>query len=132
MEIVFSSFFCYDVMISMNPYAFMSAAYHTHRARALRFIRDKVRLWNTQYQFSYSRVTVRNQSTRWGSCSSQGTLSFHYRLLFLPEHLTDYVIVHELCHLRHMNHSLRFWREVARTIPDYRRRRHELRRYQCG
>ncbi|MDE7353337.1 MAG: M48 family metallopeptidase [Acetatifactor sp.] len=75
----------------------------------------------------YTSVTVRDQKTRWGSCSSRGTLSFNYRLIFAPPGILDYVVVHELCHLTHMNHSKDFWDMVARVMPDYRVRKQWLR-----
>ena len=68
----------------------------------------------------YSKITVRDQQSRWGSCSSRGTLSFNYRLIFAPTEVLDYVVVHELCHLTHMNHSKDFWNMVERIMPDYR------------
>lgn len=68
---------------------------------------------------SYTSVTVRDQKTRWGSCSSRGTLSFNYRLIFAPPEVLDYVVVHELCHLTHMNHSKEFWNKVGSVMPDY-------------
>ena len=74
----------------------------------------------------YSRVTVRAQRTRWGSCSSQGSISLNWRLVLLPTRLCDYVLVHELAHLEEMNHSPAFWALVARLVPDYRLRRREL------
>lgn len=69
---------------------------------------------------NYTRITIRDQKTRWGSCSSTGTLSFNYRLMFAPPRVLDYVVVHELCHLTHMNHSREFWDLVASVQPDYK------------
>ena len=78
---------------------------------------------------SYERLTIRDQRTRWGSCSSRGTLSFNWRLVLAPSAVLDYVVVHELCHLRHPNHSARFWSLVAERRPDYRAQRVWLRRH---
>lgn len=69
---------------------------------------------------TYSRITVRDQKTRWGSCSARGTLSLNWRLMLAPPSIADYVIVHELCHLTYMNHSADFWRKVESVYPDYR------------
>ena len=77
-----------------------------------------------------SKLTVRGQRSRWGSCSSKGTLSLNWRLMMVPGALVDYVVVHELCHLRHMNHSPSFWAMVAAIVPDYRQCRHRLNRLQ--
>lgn len=68
----------------------------------------------------YTSITIRDQKSRWGSCSSRGTLSFNYRLIFAPPTVLDYVVVHELCHLTHMNHSKDFWNMVASVMPDYK------------
>lgn len=68
---------------------------------------------------NYKRVAIRDQKSRWGSCSSRGNLNFNYRLILLTDQMCDYVIVHELCHLLEMNHSDRFWSLVALAVPDY-------------
>lgn len=69
---------------------------------------------------NYTSITIRDQKSRWGSCSSRGTLSFNYRLVFAPPKVLDYVVVHELCHLTHMNHSKDFWNMVAQIMPEYK------------
>ena len=75
------------------------------------------------------RITIRNQKTRWGSCSSKGNVNFNYQLYYLPDELLDYVVVHELAHRRHMDHSPEFWAEVARYCPDYQECRKRLKEY---
>ena len=69
---------------------------------------------------SYERITIRDQKTRWGSCSGRGTLSFNWRLMLAPPAILDYVVVHELCHLTCMNHSDAFWAKVEAVYPDFR------------
>jgi len=72
-----------------------------------------------QHQFEVRRVSVRNQRSRWGSCSRRGTISLNWRLIQTPDFVRDYIILHELAHLKEMNHSKRFWREVARLCPEF-------------
>lgn len=80
-----------------------------------------------RYGFSYNRATVRHQKTRWGSCSTKGTISLNMKLLFLPSELVDYIMLHELCHSVHMNHSQSFWALVERHMPDCRVRDRAMR-----
>jgi predicted metal-dependent hydrolase len=103
-----------------------------YKEQALCLVNARLGYFNTLYNYSYKKVMIRNQKSRWGSCSRQGTLSFNYRLALIPAHLADYVIVHELCHLKQMNHSPKFWTLVEKTIPDYKARRKELRTLQLG
>lgn len=100
--------------------------YVAHKEAARQCITERVQYFQVIYGVRYHRLSIRNQKSRFGSCSAQGNLSFNYRLLFLPPHLRDYVVVHELCHLKEMNHSRRFWALVAETIPDYREKKREL------
>ena len=72
---------------------------------------------------SYVRITIRAQKSRWGSCSTRGNLNFNCLLMLCPEEVRDYVVVHELCHRKEMNHSRRFWLELARVLPEYEQQR---------
>jgi len=101
--------------------------YKKSKELARAFILARLQVLNQHYGFAYQRVAIRNSRSRWGSCSQKGNLNFHYRLLHLPAHLTDYVIVHELCHLAELNHSPQFWALVAKTIPDWKTYRRTLR-----
>jgi len=94
-------------------------------ARALVF--ERIKYFNQNYRFKIRRISIRNQRSRWGSCSKKGNLNFNYRIVLLPPVVSDYIIVHELCHLGEFNHSKRFWGLVAKTIPDYQQIRKELR-----
>lgn len=99
------------------------------RAKARAKIGSRVAYYHRLTGGRYTSVTIRDQKTRWGSCSSLGTLSFNYRLIFAPPEILDYVVVHELCHLTHMNHSKDFWNMVGSILPDYKARRQWLREH---
>jgi predicted metal-dependent hydrolase len=94
--------------------------YLKHKAAALTLATSRLAHYNQHYNFTYKNIVIRNQKTRWGSCSKKGNLNFNYKIILIPEHLADYIIVHELCHLGQFNHSDKFWRLVAETIPDYK------------
>ncbi len=91
--------------------------------RAKRIIPQRVRLYAEIMNVTYGNITIRMQKSRWGSCSSKGNLNFNCLLVKAPEEIMDYVVVHELCHLKEMNHSPRFWAEVEKIIPDYKEKR---------
>ena len=93
--------------------------YKKYKFQALALAEQKVQEFNRFYLFKYSRVSVKNQKTRWGSCSKKGNLNFNYKIVFLPENLLNYLVVHELCHLKEMNHSKKFWNLVVQRIPNF-------------
>lgn len=94
-----------------------------YRDAAKEYIPKRVEYYHALTGGDYQKITIRDQKTRWGSCSSNGTLSFNYRLMLAPPRVLDYVVVHELCHLTHMNHSTAFWEMVASILPDYKEHR---------
>lgn len=89
-------------------------------------VEEKLRLFKQIYKFKIKSISIRNQQTRWGSCSARAGLNFNYKLIFLPGYVADYIIVHELCHLQELNHSARFWKLVSKTIPNYLEIKREL------
>lgn len=93
------------------------------RERAKSVLAQRTAYFARQVGVTYGRITVRDQKTRWGSCSQTGNLNFNFRLILAPLEVLDYVVVHELCHRRQMNHSAQFWQEVAQVLPDYRKRK---------
>lgn len=98
------------------------------KERARIFVHNKLKQYNQFYNFSYNGVRIKNQKTLWGSCSKNNNLNFNYKLVLLSERLAEYIVVHELCHLKEFNHSERFWKLVALTIPEYKEIRKELRK----
>lgn len=107
----------------------MRALVERHLRRlAERELPQRVEELAAQHAFAVRRVTVRNQKTRWGSCSRRGTISLNWRLIQTPASVRDYIILHELAHLRHLNHLRLFWLEVQRLCPDYRLAEHWLKR----
>lgn len=106
---------------------------HTQAIRRAReLVHTRLPELNLVYGFRYGRVAIRDQKTRWGSCSPKGNLNFNYNIVFLTPALIDYLLVHELCHLKEMNHSPRFWALVAKRVPDYQKLRTQLRAVSIG
>lgn len=112
-----------------KPQGVIQDSYQSCKGRSLKFVRGRLHYYNMYYKFIYNQISVKKMSSRWSSCSSKRNISFHYRLLFLPLKLSDYVIVHELCHIAELNHSKRFWQLVRKTIPDYIERKKLLNKY---
>lgn len=124
-----SRYFVLRITTATRPTYSRDSLYYRHKEQARMLVHQKLEHWNKFYNFSYQRVAIRNQRTRWGSCSSKGNLNFNYRIVFLPEPLQDYLIVHELCHLQEFNHSRAFWDLVEQTIPEYRKHRLLMKKY---
>ncbi len=93
--------------------------YTKHKHTAKQIVQQKIEKLNLIYNFKFNRVSIKNQKTRWGSCSSKGNLNFNYKIALIPENIAEYIVAHELCHLYEFNHSPKFWSLVAKTIPDY-------------
>lgn len=101
--------------------------YNALKEQARALVEERLSFFNRHYSHTWSRVSIRNPRSRWGSCSRRGTLSFSYRIALLPPALADYLVVHELCHLKYMHHGPRFWALVGETVPDWQACRRALR-----
>jgi predicted metal-dependent hydrolase len=101
--------------------------YLQRKEEARSLVLEKVRYFAEIYKAHPTKISIRNQKSRWGSCSRKGNLNFNYRFVYLPEKYRDYIVVHELCHLKEFNHSKKFWDWVALAVPDYRKIRKEIR-----
>ena len=104
--------------------------YLKHRELARFLVHQRVKYFSQVYQVTPGRISIRNQKTRWGSCSKRGNLNFNYKLIFLPKKQQDYIIIHELCHLKEFNHSRKFWSLVEKIMPDYLEIKNELRNHE--
>lgn len=93
------------------------------REKARAVLAQRTEFFAHRLGVTYSRIRIGNQRTRWGSCSSKGTISYNWKLILMPETVRDYVVIHELCHLLEMNHSSRFWSLVEMMMPNYREAR---------
>lgn len=101
--------------------------YKWYRTQAGNIIEERVRYYADILGETYGQIRIKDQKSCWGSCSGKRNLNFNWHLVLTPPEILDYVVVHELCHLREMNHSPAFWREVEGILPDYKERRKWLR-----
>ncbi|HSX39384.1 MAG TPA: M48 family metallopeptidase [Candidatus Saccharimonadales bacterium] len=101
--------------------------YKASKHTAKEFVLERLATFNEFYNFKINKVTIKNVTSRWGSCSKAGNLNFNYQIIYLKPEQADYIIVHELCHLKELNHKQAFWELVAKTIPHYKELRKQLR-----
>lgn len=96
--------------------------------QALRIIPQRVRFFAEQFGFSYGRITIRNQKTKWGSCSARKNLNFNYKLVKMPDYVLDYIVIHELVHTEFLHHGISFWQKVEQCYPQYKKAERYLRK----
>ncbi|MEI7463061.1 MAG: M48 family metallopeptidase [Candidatus Taylorbacteria bacterium] len=105
--------------------------YSQNKEQARRLIIERIKYFLLYYSLKHNinvgKIAIRNQKSRWGSCSKKGNLNFNYKLVFLEPEVRDYVIVHEICHIKEFNHGKGFWNLVGETVPNYREIRRKLR-----
>ncbi|HWA32315.1 MAG TPA: M48 family metallopeptidase [Candidatus Paceibacterota bacterium] len=104
--------------------------YIENKEKAYRLVQERAEFYNKIYGFSFNKIFIKNQKTRWGSCSHKGNLNLNYKIIFLSQKHQDYIIVHELCHLKEFNHSRKFWALVEKVLPNYLDIKKELRNYE--
>lgn len=100
-----------------------------YRRKSQEIIPPLVSRYAQQVGVSYGKITIRKQETRWGSCSSSGNLSFNMKILFAPTEMIEYVVLHEVMHLRHFDHSKAFWADIESYMPDYKTRMNYFKQY---
>lgn len=100
--------------------------YLKYKEEARKLVNERINYFNKIYNFKFNKINIKNQKTRWGSCSKKRNLNFNYKIVLLPENFAGYIIAHELCHLKEFNHSRNFWNLLAETIPDYSKIKKQL------
>lgn len=103
--------------------------YLEKKEKARKLVLKRISILNFNDNFVFNRISIKNQNTRWGSCSGKKNLNFNYRMIYLPERLFDYIIIHELCHLKELNHSKSFWNLVFKYCPEYIKEKKELKNF---
>lgn len=105
------------------------ANYKDYKKQAEILVKERMNYFNKFYNFSFNKISIKKQKTRWGSCSKKQNLNFNYKIIFLPNNVADYLIVHELCHLGELNHSKNFWNLVKVAVPNYKLLNKSLKKY---
>lgn len=100
--------------------------YKKYKEEARILVHKKIIEINSFYHFKFNKIFIKNQKTRWGSCSNRKNLNFNYKIILLPNELLEYIITHELCHLQEMNHGKEFWNLVAQRDPEYKKHHKKL------
>ena len=100
-----------------------------YRRQAAEFLSERLEVLSKFTGMTYEKFALTNARSKWGSCSSSRQIRLNWRLIMLPDGLSDYVVIHELCHTKHMNHSAEFWTCVEYFVPDYKKRRKLLKEY---
>lgn len=113
-----AQFFC--ITSSVEKTGISSALESFYKRASRKIIEERLRIYQPQIRIKVRSVTIKERVTQWGSCSSDRKLTFHWRLILFPIEAIDYVVVHELCHLKHMNHDRSFWRLVGKIYPQYK------------
>lgn len=103
-----------------------------YKTQAARYIPERVKIYAKKMGLAEPTILIRNQQKIWGSCNAKGVLRFNWRMMMAPVSLIDYVVVHELCHLKHKNHAVPFWKYLHTIMPDYEKRKEALRRNGIG
>lgn len=104
---------------SISVFAIRTLLEDYYRQYARRVLTDKTEYWAARIGVTYNRIAIKSQKTRWGSCSAKGNLNYNWHIIAADEALIDYIVIHELCHRRHLNHSPAFWQLVASHCPTY-------------
>lgn len=106
---------------------FGSDGYELYKDKALDLVTERLTALNQRhYRLKFNKIAIKSQKTRWGSCSKKRNLNFNYKILFLTPKIRDYIMIHELCHLKEFSHSSRFWKLVAKSMPDHTKINEEL------
>lgn len=109
----------YSDLIKNQPKIYSDMDNSTLQAKALELVQKKVKRYNRKLGFKFHEINIKDQKTCWGSCSKKKNLNFNWRIVLLPDHLADYIVVHELCHLKEFNHSRQYWNLVASILPNF-------------